>query len=205
MDMLILLFTGFTIGISGAMIPGPLTFFTISEVIKSNRFAGLKIIAGHMALELIFIAAILLKLHRFLDYERFLSFVTLTGGAALILMGALLLIFSPKLKVNDRQSEKPFGKGLFLGGVFFSALSPGFLIWWATIGISTIIRSLLFGVIGVVVLTLGHWAADVGWYWSLSYAVDKGRRLLNDRVYRNIIKVSSVFLIILGVKFLMGV
>jgi len=28
---------------------------------------------------------------------------------------------------------------------------------------------------------------------------------LNDRVYRNIIKVSSVFLIILGVKFLMGV
>ncbi len=202
MDLILLLFTGFTIGISGAMIPGPLTLFTVSEVLKSNRYAGLKIIAGHMFLEFLIILAILSGLQKFLDSERFLRLVTVAGGAALALMGALLISYASRMKVMREKTGVTFKKGLFIGGLFFSAISPGFLIWWATIGVSTVIRSLLFGITGVAVLTLGHWIADVGWYWSLSYAVDKGKRHLSDRTYQNIIRVFSFLLIILGVGFL---
>jgi len=92
----------------------------------------------------------------------------------------------------------PWSKLMHAGGVFFSAISPGFLIWWATIGVSTTIRALLSGVVGVLALMLGHWVADLIWHWFLSYAVDKGKVYLNDRWYQNIIRFLSILLAVLG-------
>jgi threonine/homoserine/homoserine lactone efflux protein len=205
MGLIFLLFAGVAIGISGAMIPGPLTLFTISEVMKSNRFAGLKIVAGHVVAEFIFILVILFGFQNFLSSKGFLSTTTIIGGLTLIFMGSILIINAPKMKVVDKKSNSGFSKGLFLGGIFFSVISPGFIVWWATIGVSTVIRSLLLGLTGVVALTLGHWLADVGWYWSLSYALDKGRKHLNDRIYQNIIRFFSAALIVLGIQFLLNV
>lgn len=199
-----MLFAGVTIGLSGAMIPGPLTLFTVSEVIRTNRCAGLKIVAGHIAIEFFFILIILMGLQRFLSSKGFLSITSIIGGLALITMGVFLIMNAPKMRVLDKKTDSGFGKGLFIGGIFFSIISPGFLVWWATVGVSTAIRALLFGVTGVAVLTLGHWAADVGWYWSISYALDRGKAHLNDRAYQNIIRFFSGILIILGIKFLIN-
>ncbi|MBL7071541.1 MAG: LysE family transporter [Candidatus Omnitrophica bacterium] len=201
MDMMLLFLTGVTIGISGAMIPGPLTLFAASEVLRTNRFAGLKIVAGHIAIEFIFIIIILLGLQEFLSSNVFLTMASVVGGSALIVMGVILIVKAPKMTFLSKKTDTGFNKGLFIGGIVFSAISPGFLVWWATIGVSTLIRSLVFGVTGVIILTLGHWIADVGWYWSMSYALDKGKTRLNNGMCRNIIRFFSVLLIILGIHF----
>ena len=124
------------------------------------------------------------------------------GGLALVVMGIILILNASKLKILGNKADSGFGKGLFLGGIFFSVISPGFLAWWATIGVSTAIRALLFGVTGLAILTLGHWLADIGWYWSLSYALDKGKKHLSNRSYQNIIRFCSALLILLGLYFL---
>ena len=201
MELLFLLFTGVTIGISGAMIPGPLTFFTISATLRSNGFAGLKIILGHIILEFFFIVAILLGLQRFLDSHAFLRASALMGSIALATMGVILLFNTKKMKLSNIKSDSRFDKSLILGGLFFSAVSPGFLVWWATIGVAATVKALLSGLIGVVILTIGHWAADIGWYWSLSWAVEKGKMYLSDTSYQNIIRVFAVLLILLGLRF----
>lgn len=204
MDLIFLLFIGVAIGISGAMIPGPLTLFTVSEVLKSDRFAGLKIISGHIVIECIFIAIIFFGLQKFLNTKDFLMTVSVIGGSALIIMGALLFLNARKMKVLNKKTGSEFNKGLFMGGIFFSIISPGFIIWWATIGVTTAIRALLFGTIGLILLTLGHWLADVVWYWSVSYAVDKGKSYLNDRTYQNIIRSLALVLIIIGLNYMIN-
>ena len=105
------------------------------------------------------------------------------------------------MKLLHKKTNNGFNKGLFIGGIFFSAISPGFLVWWATIGVSTLVRAFLFGVAGVAVLTLGHWLADIIWHWSLSYAVDKSKTHLNEKSYQNIIRLLSILLMILGLYF----
>jgi len=190
------------IGISGAMIPGPLTLFTVSEVLKTNRFTGLKIVLGHIISEFTLIAIIFLGFQRFLDSEKFIALISFIGGAALLAMGIVLFRNAPKMNIPQKDAEAGFNKGLVLGGIFFSAVSPGFIIWWATIGVSTVVRALLYGLIGVIVLSLGHWAADVGWYWLLSYGIDKGKRYLSEKTYQRIMRLLAVLLCILGVGFI---
>ena len=203
MNLIFLLFTGIAIGVSGAMIPGTLTLFTVSSTLQSNKFAGLKIVLGHVFLELIFIAAIFLGLQSLLNAKDFLFLVSVIGGVALIIMGVILILTASRMRISDIKTNSGFNKGLFIGGAFFSLISPGFLVWWSTIGISTVTKALLLGITGLVFLTLGHWIADIAWYWSLSYAVDKGKMYLSDKVYQNIIRFISILLIILGIHFLL--
>ncbi|MBN2120827.1 MAG: LysE family transporter [Candidatus Omnitrophica bacterium] len=202
MNLLFLFLTGITIGISGAMIPGPLTIFTISATLQTNnKFTGLRIILGHIILEFVFITVVLLGFQKFLSSKEFLRASSIIGSIALILMGILLLLNAAKIKLSDIKGNCEFNKGLILGGVFFSVISPGFLIWWATIGISTIVKALLSGIFGVVMLTLGHWLADTAWYASLSYAVNKGRMYLTNKSYQNIMRLFAALLILLGLRF----
>ncbi len=53
MNLFALFFTGFALGITGAMIPGPLTIFTVSESLRTDKFAGFKITTCHAVVDLI--------------------------------------------------------------------------------------------------------------------------------------------------------
>lgn len=202
MKLLFILFTGFTIGISGAMIPGPFTLFTASEVLRTDRFSGFKALLGHIIFEFILIIIIFLGFYKAFTNKEFLRVVSLVGGSAFIIMGMLLFRNAGNMKLSSVKDGSRSAKGAIWGGIFFSIASPGFLVWWATIGFSTIARTALLGITGVLALVLGHWLADIFWYGSLSYAIDKGRIYLSDRRYQNIIRVTSFLLIILGLGFL---
>jgi threonine/homoserine/homoserine lactone efflux protein len=204
MEFIILFFTGITIGITGAMIPGPLTFFTATESLKSGKYTGLKTISGHIAIELVLVLLIFFGFQKFFASDRFLAVTYALGGLALITMGAILILNASKMKIVEDKKDVGFSKGLFLGGVFFSAVSPGFIVWWATIGVSTIVKALLSGVFGVLALVAGHWLADALWYWLISYAVDKGKSRMTDKSYHFIVRFFSVILILIGIYFIVN-
>lgn len=195
-------FAGVITGITGAMIPGPLTLFTVAEVLKTNRTAGLKTITGHILIEFILICLLFLGFRALFENAEFLKITSIIGGIALILMGVLLVLRSGKMEFTKEPGEARFEKGLILGGVFFSITSPGFLVWWLTIGFSTITKASLFGMTGIVMLVLGHWLADIIWYSLLSYAVEKGKMFLSPVSYHNILRIFAALLIILGISFL---
>ena len=50
MDPLILFGIGFSTGLSGAMIPGPLFLYTVSEALSKGPGVGIKIALGHLLL-----------------------------------------------------------------------------------------------------------------------------------------------------------
>jgi threonine/homoserine/homoserine lactone efflux protein len=197
--------TGFILGFSGAMIPGPLTFYTISQVIKTNKNAGFGIIFGHILLELLLVCLILNGFKMFLANQLFLNLISLIGGISLIVMGLILLTRSRAMKLSIVSGTKEFSnKGLVVGGIFFSLISPGFIVWWTTIGLSSALGALAYGLLGLVVIMLGHWSADIIWYGLLSIMVEKGRKILSDEIYRRLIRFFSFSLILLGVVFIIA-
>ena len=131
-----------------------------------------------------------------------MGLVAKVGGVALIGMGILLVKGAKDMRlIMDKRVD--FDYGSLAGGAFFSIVSPGFLIWWTTIGLSVILQSLLFGLTGFMMVALGHWLADIGWHWFVSDFVHKGKVYLKDRQYQNIIRFLALGLIAAGIYFLL--
>jgi len=204
-SFILLFIIGLGTGLSGAMIPGPLFLFTVSESLKKDAAVGLRIAIGHILIEAIFVVLIFFGFKNFLTSQALMRVVSGVGGIALIGMGIILLRGVSHMSLCVKRGiEFDYG-GSLMGGAFFSIISPGFLIWWATIGLSVILKSLVFGLLGLVMVAIGHWVADIGWHWSVSYFVHRGKHYLKDRSYHGMVRLLAVGLIATGAYFFAGI
>ena len=198
-----LLGLGFTVGLSGALIPGPLLVYTINESLRRGRWTGLKVIFGHAIVEVIVIAFLALGLAAVISSKIFTSTVSVLGGLMLVLMGARSLL--------AREAAAPYGKktsyGLVLGGTVFTAVNPSFPLWWATAGMRLLIEGYTqMGYMGVGVVVVGHWLADFGWYVTVSHVTARNAKALFKRGwYTSMRRLLSAALIGIGAYFIASV
>lgn len=91
-----------------------------------------------------------------------------------------------------------------LGGVMFSTiLNPTVIIWWATIGVATLVEAFLTASLaGVIFWLLGHFLADLSWFSLVSLSVARGRRFLGTRGYRVLLLACGCVLLVLGAYFI---
>ena len=97
-----------------------------------------------------------------------------------------------KLKFNIRNPV--------LIGFIFTILNPFFLIWWFTIGSTMISESILnFGSIeGTSLLFFSHIWMDYFWLWFTSFMINKGKSVINAKIYQMFVFVISFILGIFG-------
>lgn len=196
-EILTLLSLGFIVGLSGAIIPGPLLAFTIFDTSRKRRVTGHLIVAGHVIWEFIVILAIFLGLGwMMMEWKQFIYMI---GGAVLAFMG-LNIIKSKDGKVEMKNSKV---NSSLIGGIFYTAFNPTQPTWWATAGLALLLNGIeLMGVLGVAVVTAGHWLSDFTYYVLVSFMVHQHERYINP--YRRTISiVLGLFMISLGVYFLL--
>lgn len=201
MSLFILFGVGFSTGLAGAMIPGPLFLYTVSEAFRHGQLAGVKIAVGHLLLEAVFVAAVVLGLRGFLSSLLFREALGWVGGVGLMVMGAVILAKVRTLSLRPRR-DVTFPWGPWVGGACFSLASPGFLVWWATIGSSVFLQGARLGMAGVAMVAAGHALADVAWGWFVAFSVERAHTYCTDRIYRVIMTCIAAWLIVLGAGFL---
>mgnify|MGYP000862952647 CR=1 FL=1 len=81
MDLIALFITAFLVGLSGAMMPGPLLTVTIAESARRGFKAGPLIVLGHAILELALIIALLAGLSFYLKKPLVTTVISIVGGA----------------------------------------------------------------------------------------------------------------------------
>jgi len=199
MDFFFLLVAGFNTGLSGAMIPGPLFLFTISEVLRKNVWAGIKVVLGHLFIEALFVSLFFLGFIKLPMVQKWEGMIVIVSALALMIMGFLFLKNVKYLSLSN-QGSISFPYGPFVGGVFFSITSPGFLIWWMTLGGPLLLQAAPFGKIGFFSLMAAHWAADLVWHGFVAYSVYYGKSYLGDQSYQNIMRGLASLLIVMGIK-----
>jgi len=124
------------------------------------------------------------------------------GGIMLIYMGYNNSKSSNKL-LNIQKDGLSQRYGSVFGGIITSISNPYFFIWWATIGMAFMFKGLeIAGIIGLLGFLIGHWFADMSWYSSVSFLTSKGSEIMTDEHYDMIMKICGIFLIILGIYFL---
>ena len=86
MDLISLFITAFVIGLSGAMMPGPLLTVSINETLRNSFWAVPMLIIGHALLELAIIIFLVFGLSYILT-DTVAGVIGLVGGSFLVWMG----------------------------------------------------------------------------------------------------------------------
>ncbi len=153
---LVLIFvTSFAVGLSGALMPGPVLTVTIVEATRRGFWAGPLIVLGHGIIEFSLFIALVLGLGGLLRHPLVFGCVGIGGAIVLIWMGAGMVrgikTATLKLRRNEGKRSRPV-----LGGLLTSVSNPYFIIWWATIGLSYIALSQQRGIMGLSSFYTGH-------------------------------------------------
>ncbi len=190
MSLLSIFFISLGVGLSGALMPGPLLTVTITESYRRGFMAGPLLVAGHAVLEGTLVVLLVLGLDRVIGNGVF--FWMGLGMAIEVRDGKL------SLDLSDRGSAR---LGPFAAGLTTSLSNPYWSLWWATFGLSWLLRSMERGPAGVLSFYSGHIMADVLWYFLVAFLVVTGKRFISDRVYNYVILACGAFLIVLGARF----
>jgi len=200
MTLLTIAGTSFILGLSGAMMPGPLLTVTISETARRGPSAGPLLVAGHAVLEGALVALLFFGLGEVIKIPLVFSAITLVGGVMLLWMAYGMFRSLPTLSL-DLSGEEQAGMHPMTAGALVSLSNPYFILWWATVGFGYMVVAHEAGVAGVVTFYLFHILSDLVWYAFIAGAVSYGRRFLSDRAYRMLVGVCALFILCFGVYF----
>lgn len=196
--------TSFLVGLSGALVPGPMLTVTISDSVQKGFKAGPLVVLGHFLVEIALIILILAGLGWLIGSTTAAFVIGTVGGLVLVFMG--YRISSSSNPLTDSSSKEMLAQryGPVLGGVITSISNPYFFIWWATIGCAFMFKGLeLAGIFGLIGFLVGHWSADLSWYSTVSFFTSKGSKIMTDNHYKIIMRICGIFLIILGIYFVL--
>ncbi|MEA2063559.1 MAG: LysE family transporter [Gemmatimonadota bacterium] len=206
MDSIAGIFIGsFVIGLSGAMMPGPLFVVVLSQSPRRGPWTGPVAILGHGVLEAALVGAVILGLAGFLSSPAVTQAVALAGGLVLLYMGVDMLRSAPGLSLEEKPrgagDSKTAGMHPFQAGIFCSLANPFWTIWWATIGLGYLLIARQAGPAGLAAFLTGHILSDLAWYTVVSVMASSGRHWLTDPVYRGVIRACAVALLGFAVYF----
>lgn len=195
--------TSLLVGLSGAMMPGPVLTITISESYKRGFWAGPLIVLGHAILELILVVGLALGLSSVLRSSYLSGSIGIVGSFFLIWMGSNIIrsVIREEVKFSTQFSGNNPTFGPIIAGITVSLSNPYWTIWWATVGVGFVLKSLRYKFLGLTFFYGGHILADLLWYSLISLAVVTGKRFLSDRVYRDLLFFCGLFLIAVAVFF----
>ncbi|HNV93705.1 MAG: LysE type translocator [Euryarchaeota archaeon ADurb.Bin023] len=212
MEELLLLSIGFGVGLSGAIAPGPLFTATIKDTLKYGPLTGPMMCIGHLFVEISIILGLALGVSYVINIPIVRALIGVVGGIGLLYLGYQMIKERKKFESISEESIKNIGANTrelkndllppIKTGFVFTILNPAMFIWWFTIGNSLIMRGLAIGFMGVFMLFIGHWFADVSWYTFLSVSLSKGKKFISKKVYEVILLACGIFLLYLGITFL---
>ena len=187
---------GFFVGLSGAIIPGPLLAFTVFDTTKKERVTGHSIIVGHALWEFGIILFILLGFGEIISQNS--SVIYIIGGLMLAFMGIGMI----RSKKKDVRLKNVKVNSSLAGGVFYTAFNPTQPPWWATAGLALLLKGLeSMGFTGIVVVTIGHWLSDFTYYIFVSFMVHRHHTYISPH-QRKISILLGMFMILLGATFI---
>lgn len=200
-----LFLTSFVVGLSGALMPGPLLVATIRGTYRYGALAGPLVTLGHGIVELVMVLALACGLAHFVANDLVMVIVGTGGGIVLIGLGYAMIrdVFHRKISLLEAdEGRASTGFGPVTSGMVASVVNPYWVTWWLSIGASYVLLSLRHGLVGLPFFYSGHIISDLSWLTFISVALSRGRKLVGERFYLGLIFLCGLFLFALAIWFI---
>ncbi len=201
LELLEMLTIGFAMGMTGALVPGPMLFATIDTSLKKGWKAGPEIFIGHAILE--FLVCILIIFGITAVSDNTVMTISILGGATLIMFG-ILTMRNAKGAADSMHEHGNASSNPVLAGIITSASNPYFWLWWLAAGSALVLRGLEISLLAAAMFMIGHWLADLGYFTFVSTSFSKGKKLMSPKVYERVLMSCGLFLVLFGSWFIIG-
>lgn len=193
----------FGIGLSGAVMPGPVLTVTLANVGRAGVKAGPLVTLGHGVAEGALVLGLALGGGSFLAREDVSGVIAVVGSLVLLWMGfGMIAQARAGTGVPGEAGPGRRAPGPIAGGLLASLANPYWYLWWATVGFSSVAVVQKWGGLGILTFFIGHLASDLAWLTAVSFAMSKGRRVMSDRVYSRLVAGLGCFLMLFSALFL---
>ncbi len=198
---------GLSVGLTGALVPGPMLFATIEISLKKGWLVGPQVVLGHMIVEVVLYALILLGAASLVE-SGMISTIFFIGGLSLLVFGLLTLKDARATASSAQISQDSSGLKLTssptLIGLATSVSNPYFWIWWLTAGGALVLKEYELGIIIAVAYMFGHWTADLSWFTAVSGSFSRGKKLLSQKMHKYILYSCGISLVLFGLYFMLN-
>lgn len=191
--MLPIILSVIVISLSGVMTPGPMFAVTVAKSYRSP-WAGAQIAIGHAIVEVPLILLIYFGFSRFFENQIVQIVLSLVGGGMIIWIGYSMF----RARKDVVETGKDLVYGSVTAGIIMSIGNPFFLLWWATVGMTLIMKFLEFGTTGLPIFIFTHWTCDFIWLSIVSFIIYRTKTLWGKKFQTGIFIVCSLLLVGFG-------
>ncbi len=192
--MIEFLSAGTLLGLAAGFAPGPLLVLVISETLKHNIKAGIKVSIAPLVTDVPIILLSLLILNRLADFRPVLACISLFGG--------LFILYLSYESLKTRGVElnlSSVSASSFRKGVITNALNPHPYIFYMTVGAPIIFRAINQNFLAALAFVGTFLLFLVGCKVLLAMVVERSRAFLKGQIYLWVMRTLGVLLLIFSI------
>ncbi len=191
------LLTGMIFGMSAGISPGPLLTLVISETLRHNIRAGIKVAVAPLATDAPIVLCTFFVLSRLADVKPLLGVISLLGGVFIAYVAWETITIRGVEADIDAVRPHSLKKGIVT-----NFLSPHPYMFWLAIGSPTLVKAADMNIIYCIMFISGFYACIVGSKIAVAVAVGKFRSFLQSRTYIYTIRFLGAVLIVFSALFI---
>jgi threonine/homoserine/homoserine lactone efflux protein len=191
--MITFLATGAILGLSAGIAPGPLLALVISETVRHDKRAGMKVALAPIITDLPIIILTLYFLSKLSGFHAVLGIISILGGCFILSLGLQnMRTKGMNLRLED-EKEKSLQKGIIV-----NALSPHPYLFWISVGGPLTVKAAENNFFSAVTFITSFYVLLVGSKIVLALAVGRSKSLLTGKGYITTMRILGLALIILA-------
>jgi len=184
---------GMILGLSAGVAPGPLLTLVISETLRRDVGAGIRVALAPVATDLPIILLSVFVLSKLSGFHGILGLVSLAGGCFILLMGI------ESLRCRGLEVRLPEQRtGSLAKGILANALSPHPYLFWISVGAPLLARALQESVLSPLAFIAGFYVCLIGSKVTLALVVGKSRGFLKGKAYVWTMRLLGLILLVLA-------
>jgi len=189
--------SGFLLGFTAGISPGPLLTLVISETLKHNKLSGIKVAIAPLITDGPILLVSLFLLTRLSNLNFLLGAISLFGAGFLIYLGYESLTIK-SINLNIQKT----GEQSLKRGIIANALSPNPYLFSFSIGGPIMIKALGISIVALLSFIGSFLLLLVGSKIVISLIVEKSKTFFKSKTYIYTLKFLGLVLIIFAIIFL---
>jgi threonine/homoserine/homoserine lactone efflux protein len=191
--MLSFLATGVLLGLSAGFAPGPLLALVVSETLRHDARAGIRVALAPVVTDVPIVLCSLFALVQLSRFHSLLGGISLAGSCFILYLGI------QNLKTRGLDISRGPGPARSLQkGILVNLLSPHPYLFWFTVGGPMTIRAMQTGPAPAIFFIAGFYGLLVGVKIFLALLTARSRAFLKGKTYVLIMRLLGIMLILLA-------
>ncbi len=191
------LISGIVFGLTAGISPGPLLTLVISETLKKNTTAGIKVAVAPLLTDIPIVIVTFLILSRLSDFSLALGLISISGAIFIFFLAyENLFTTDVRSEIGDIKSES------LKKGVITNFLNPHPYLFWFTVGAPTIFKALGTGVYQAIAFVSGFYVFLVGSKIMVAVITGKYSTFIETKAYVYVVKTLGLVLLLFAFMFL---